>query len=395
MMTPLVVATDWGTGGAFALGVLYVVIALGALLYWRILRRANLLSLGRLSFAVAAALAVAWVAPVLFSSDVYAYAAYGELARMGFSPYVHPTLFQLDPLVAAARYQWGTSFPICLYGPVFVGIAELLVRVTAPLGMFYQLESLRAAASAAFLACVPLAYAAFPGTRSERLAAAATIGMNPVAIWCAAEGHNDALALAVVLGGFALVQRRVIGIGAGLVAFSALIKPPGILAAIALAIVERRARLGAAAGIAATIVISLPLIAAAAFNLAPNGHYAPQASLQALLAPLSPIAAVTLAILAAGWLAARGHARLRAQSNEGWIWLALALWVLVPNPYPWYALWLLAVAALAPRSRPGLAAIAFSFSSLLRYIPDAVGTPNAAGSILLGVAASLPLILLL
>ncbi len=81
--------------------------------------------------------------------------------------------------------------------------------------------------------------------------------------------------------------------------------------------------------------------------------------------------------------------------KEGWIWLGLAAWVLVPNPYPWYGIWLVAAAALEPRSRAAGAAILLSLVALLRYIPDAVATPAPALSAALGVLAALPLLLLL
>ena len=284
--------------------------------------------------------------------------------------------------------------PICLYGPAFVALAEAIVRLFAPFGMFAQLQALRAAASLALLACIPLAYAAYEGNRSMRLRAAATIGLNPVAIWCAAEGHNDAIALAWVLLGFMLVRRRGPGLGAAVVALSALIKPPGIAAAGAFALREPRARIGASIGTVVALALSLPLIAGAATHFPAHGHYAPQASLQAIFAPRSPVAAWAAAALACLLLGARAVTLLRAGSSEAWIWLGLAAWVMIPNPYPWYALWLLALAAIAPQTRAGRVAIFLSFCSMLRYAPDAIGTPSGPAAALLGLLASFPLLFL-
>lgn len=78
--------------------------------------------------------------------------------------------------------------------------------------------------------------------------------------------------------------------------------------------------------------------------------------------------------------------------DEGWIWLGIAAWVLVPNPYPWYGLWLVALAALAPHAPVGRGAILLSLTSVLRYIPDAAGTPHPPLSVALGIAAVLPLV---
>jgi hypothetical protein len=330
--------------------------------------------------------------PVLFSSDVYAYAAYGEMARIGLNPYALAPADAADALVRAAQMQWVTAFPICLYGPAFVALAKFLVTTLAPLGPLAQLDAFRVAASAAFLLCVPLAYCAFAGDRAQRLRAAATIGLNPAAIWCAAEGHNDALALAVVLAGFVLVRRRLLNAGTVVVALSSMIKPPGMAAAIGLAIVDRRARLGALAGIAIAVALSSALIAGVATQLAPHGTYAPQASLQAIFRPLGGFVSCAAALVAGALLARRGIALLRARFIEGWIWLGLAAWVLVPNPYPWYGLWLVALAGLAPRSRAGAVAILLSLTALLRYIPDAIAVPSPPLAVALGIAATLPLL---
>ena len=392
---PLVVVTEWGANGAILVGFLLLAISAAGCVYGVLLRRGAFSSVAALTLTTSLALAAAWCVPLIFSSDVYAYAAYGEMARLGLNPYARTFPIGGDALIQDAIWQWSGPYPVCVYGPAFVLLAKSVVGTFAWWGTLAQLQALRATASIALVACVPLAYAAYQGDRKSRLRAAATIGLNPVAIWCAAEGHNDALALALVLMGFALLQRRLPAVGAAIVAFSALVKLPGIAAAGALAVVDRRARIGAALGIAAVAFASLPMIAGIATRLAPHGVYSPQASLQAIAAPLGPVPALLTAAIAASFLAARGLKLLRLAALEGWVWLGLAAWVLVPNPYPWYALWLLAIAALAPRRRVAATAILLSFTSLLRYVPDAVAVPAAPWSSLLGIAAVLPLALLL
>ncbi len=392
---PLVVVTNWGTHGALLLGAFLAAMAVSAFLYRRALERAASFSLAGLIAIAFLALAAAWCVPVLFSSDVYAYAAYGELARLGLNPYAHAPSGVRDVLLQDAAWQWGSAFPICVYGPAFVGLARAVVTAFAPLGTLAQLDALRALASAALLSCAPLAYAAFPGDRVARLRAAATIALNPVAIWCAAEGHNDAIALAIVLAGFALVRYELYGIGATIVAFSGLVKLPGAVAAIALGSLERRARVGAAIGIVLAALFSIPLFIGIKSSFVPSAHYAAQVSLQGIVAPFSAPLALLVAAAACVILAASGIARLRKGSDEGWVWLGLAGWVLIPNPYPWYGVWLLALAALAPRSRAATAALLLSFTALLRYIPDAVATPSPAEAAVLSVAATLPLLVVL
>jgi hypothetical protein len=392
---PLVVVTNWGAHGAAILGGFLLVIAAAGVAYSIALRHAQRFSLPGLLTVVAIAMAAAWCVPVLFSSDVYAYAAYGELARIGLNPYALAPHATNDALVNDAAWQWGGAFPICVYGPGFVAVAKVAVTALAPLGTLAQLQGMRAIGSAAFFVCVALAYAAFAGDDRQRLRAAATIGLNPVAIWCVAEGHNDALALAVVLAGFALVRRGAVEFGAAIAALSALIKMPGAAAALALAAVDRRARIGAAAGIAIAGALSIPLFTGIVGELAPRGHYAPQASLQAILAPLGPTPALAFAAAVALAIAVRGIALVRHNLDHGWIWLGLAAWVLVPNPYPWYSLWLIAIAAIAPTTRAAAVAIALSFTSLLRYVPDAIRAPSSPAAVALGIVATLPLLALI
>ncbi len=392
---PLVVVTEWGARGAELLGLLLLALGVAALLYRHLLARSRPPPLAATIAIAAAGLLAAFFSPVLFSSDVYAYAAYGELARLGANPYAHaaPSLAN-DALIRAAVWQWSGTLPICLYGPAFVALAKALVVLLAPLGMLAQLNGLRAASSAAFLLCGPLAFAAYTGSRTARLRSVATILLNPAAIWCAAEGHNDAIALCVVLAGFSLVRRRFDLAGAALVALAALVKLPGAAAAAGLALVDRRVRIGAVAGLAIAAVFLVPLFAGIATQLAPRGHYEPQASLQALFAPFGPAVALPVAAIAGTALVAAGIRRLRREQPDGWVWLGLGAWVLIPNPYPWYGLWLLALAAMAPQSRAGSAAVLLSLTSLLRYAPDAIATPSAGAQVALGLLAILPLVTL-
>ena len=393
---PLVVVTEWGARGAELLGLLLLVLGVTAQLYRRMLAHSQPPSL-RAAMAIAAGgLLAAFFSPVLFSSDVYAYAAYGEMARLGANPYAHagPRLLS-DALISAAAWQWNGTLPICLYGPAFVALAKALIVLLAPIGMLAQLDGLRVTASAAFLLCGPLAFAAYRGNRIVRLRAVATILLNPAAIWCAAEGHNDAIALCGVLAGFALVRRRLDAPGAALAALAALVKLPAAAAAAGLALVDRRARIGAVAGLAVAAAFSIPLFTGFATQLAPRGHYAPQASLQAVLAPFGPAVALPVAAIVAAILVAAGVRRLRREQPDGWIWLGLGTWLLIPNPYPWYGLWLIALAATAPRSPPGRTAVLLSLTSLLRYAPDAITTPPAGLQVALGLLAVLPLLALL
>ena len=356
---------------------------------------------GLVAFVVFA-LACAWAAPALFSSDVYAYAAYGELARLGHDPYAHAALPNGSPIFAAAVVQWGNPPPACVYGPLFVALASVVVWMTAAQGTAIVLVAFRVLASLSLVACAVLAFAAYPGDRRARFAAAATIALNPVAIWCAAEGHNDALALAIVLAGIGLSRNNVPFTGAFVAAFAGAIKLPALIGALPAA-GSRRGRIGAAAGAALALLLSIPLFEGAVTHLAPHAQYAPQASFQAIVAA----AAITLslgayaapvawaaAVFAAASLTLAALAQLRAARTEGWLLLAMAGWLLLPNPYPWYGLWLAAVAAIAPRTREAAVLLGLTLTSFLRYLPDAVYPAAPSPSFWLGIAATLPFLLL-
>ena len=406
LVQPIPVATGWHAFGALLLAALLAACAVAALAYFRLVGRHGAppdATPATVAALTALAVLCAWCAPLVFSSDAYAYAAYGELARLGANPYAHLPLPGGNALFDAAVVQWGNPIPACVYGPPFVWLARAVVTAFAPWGTVVQLDALRALAAAALPLAALLAYAAYPGDRGDRVAAAATIGLNPAAIWSAAEGHNDALVVAIALGGYAIARRGGYAAGAAVAALAGAFKLPGILAAVPAAASNRRSAAGFAVGTIAAVAVSVPLFAGVAAGIAPHARYAPQASFQAIVEPLAallvPRAAVVvtwaIAALAALVPLVAGVRRLRRGRLEGWTYCALAGWLLVPNPYPWYGIWLLAVAAAAPGTRAAAVALGLSLTSLVRYVPDAVGTPGPAAAVALGIVATLPFALLL
>jgi alpha-1,6-mannosyltransferase len=391
---PLPVATNWNAFGLAICAALLFGLAIAGVGYVLLVRsalRGALTSAAPLELACALTLAAAACVPILLSSDVYAYAAYGAMAAAGIDPYSHALLPAHDPLFAAAIVQWGNPIPACVYGPLFVEISRALVTVLAPPGITAQLNAFRVLAALALVACVPLMRAAFAGfAPTHRIAAAAIVGLNPVLIWSAVEGHNDALMLAIALSGFAIL-RRFPTLGAGIIALSGLIKAPGLFAAFAPMLSMRKHALqigcGAAIGALAVALAFAPF--APGIRSALGSHRGSSAAVS--LFSLNPYACIALALVIAYF----GLRRIRRDELEGWCMLAVAIWVLIPNPYPWYALWFLPVAALAPQSRGAVAIVLLSFTTALRYLPDAVGTPSPTVNVVLSLAAFSPLLLLL
>jgi hypothetical protein len=389
---PLVVVTYWHQFGALMWLSFAIAIAISSVGYVFALRASTLRATMVTSVLACAA---ALFFPVVFSSDVYAYTGYGDMALQGISPYAHARISLHDPLLNAMIWQWGNPPPMCVYGPAFVWLMQAIVALFAPLGPAAPLWALRILACAALVACAPLAYAAFAAfPRKTRLAAAAGIALNPIAVWCAAEGHNDTLALAIVLGGFALAGGSRYFLGAFAVALSALVKAPGAVAAIAFAAASWKDRTrfapvagGALAGIVLAAALAIPLEYGVRSHLVPSGHYAPQFSLQYVSIPLTVIV-----VLASITSAALRSLRV-TQRGTAYILLALAAWLAIPNPYPWYAIWLLPVAFLAWESAAAWAILALSLLTALRYYPDATTStfPHAFGVAIVAAQLVLPL----
>ena len=361
---PLVVVTYWQHFGGLMWFSLALALAIASLGYVAVLRKPRI-TVAAITAISALACAAAMLFPVVFSSDVYAYAGYGDMALHGISPYAHAQIAVRDPLLDAMLWQWGNPPPMCVYGPAFAWLAQGIVALFLPLGAAAPLWAFRLLACIALVACAPLTYAAFARfSHSTRIAAAAGIALNPVAIWSAAEGHNDLLALAIALAGFALVARSREFTGALIVALSALVKAPGAAAAVALAIASwpEKARFpriasGVALGLAVVAGLAIPLEYGVRAHLAPAGHYFPQFSLQYVSVPLTAAIALLLVVLSI------------LQRNV--LYLVFALWLAIPNPYPWYGVWLLPVAFLAWRSTEAWALLAASLLIALRYFGDA------------------------
>lgn len=392
----LPVATYWHTFGSSLWLALFFGVTCSGIAYILLLR--SLLA----DEAAGRAATIAWVCtasllslaaclafPVVFSSDVYAYAAYGAMSLHGLDPYARTLLSTNDPVFVAAVWQWNNPLPVCVYGPAFVALAQGVVVAFAHFGVAGQLLGLRILAGLGLVACAPLAYGATRGLpASQRLAAAAGTALNPIAIWSAAEGHNDTLMIAMVLAGFIVARSRRLSLGAFVIASSSLIKAPGIAAACALALYSwhdrtrfLRTTLGAATGILLTVGVSLPFAWGVRSVLIPHGHYAPHYSVQWLFPALLQMAlphrlhtfdlGVALGLLVAGSLALYGVRLALERNPEGALYMALGLWLAIPNPYPWYALWILPVAFISIGTRASWAILIGSLAMVFRYLPEA------------------------
>jgi hypothetical protein len=384
---PLVVVTTWGSYGlvffvifalAIALAILAFVVALGP---GR--ERGAGLSLPATLVIATFALAAIFAWPVVFSSDVYAYAAYGHTVVHGGDPYLPVARAHHDAFVDAARWQWGgTSFPPCVYGPAFVGIAALGVLAGGD-RLEPSLWIMRIVASLAFLGSIALLYVLLRGKGYRRFAIAA-YGLNPIALWSVAEGHNDALLVLVVFAAFAMLRRGAARASGALLGLAPLLKIIGA-AAGPLALLwlwgkrdvrSRRFALALMVGLVVAAALVLPLQLKLLGAFAGQARYAPQFSLQSLIGIVPALVVIVAA-------AVTGFRALARGDTSGALWLAIAGWLAIPNPYPWYALWLLPVAVAFPPSRATIALWVATIFAGLRYLPEAFGNmPHLATAIL-------------
>lgn len=344
-------------------------------------------------FAAAGSLLCTAVWPFDFSSDVYAYAAYGEMAARGIDPYVRVAAAVRGPAIDPARWQWGGTYPACVYGPAFVAFARAIWSLTSGFGIQTALATLRASAALAFLGSIAIFDAALAGLAPRRrLRLVCAYGLHPVVLWSVAEGHNDAFVLLGAATATLLARRGSAFAAGGLLGLSGAWKATGaaLAAGFALeaALVRRmpRAAFGALGGIAAAAAVSVPPLLPGLAALGTHGRYAPAISLQALL---GPVPAIMLAVAAAG----AGTIILARRNRAGYAWFGLAFVAALPNLYPWYALWLVPWALAAGATRASYALYGVTILALVRYLPDAAGNMTNAGARAAALVALLPLVL--
>jgi Glycosyltransferase family 87 len=318
--------------------------------------------------AVAAAIQLVPLAgPLLLSRDVYAYWAYARIAEdHAANTYrTAPARFATDPAEHAMAPAWRRSDSV--YGPVFTAASAGLAGATGPSGERTAL-AYRLVAALGMLVLVAVAALAAPVS----VFAAAFVGWNPLlALHFAGGGHNDVWTAVFLVGALALAAR-----GRGALSGVSWAVAAGLKwTPLALLPLELLARKRGAIRIGAWFAVAAAVICAGAFAffgtawlgaLLPFAHrhavYAvptrlAQAGLPAWLALLPLLAA-------APWLvrsARRGRPR-RALATV--LLLCASPWVL-----PWYAIWVVPLAAIEDDSAAWIAALALSAYLLPDRVP--------------------------
>jgi alpha-1,6-mannosyltransferase len=306
------------------------------------------------------------LAPPLFSGDVFGYVSYARLFVLhGVDPYVHGAA--AAPLDAARPFVvWhDIATP---YGPLFSAASFPL----ALLSLSAALWACKAVAAAASLACVVLVARIARERGRDPLPAVAFFGLNPLLLVYAVGGaHNDLLPVGLtLLAVLSYTRDRRAGAGASTALAAGFKASAGLALPFLLASAreddrDRRANLfaGAAAGLAAAIIIGLAVFGTGAFDVPKQlhqqqgfvAHNSVPSRLAALLGFSHVPSGLRIALLA-GLAVVVGVALWRVWAKRldwvsGLAWSTLALLIASAWLVPWYAVWLLPLAAVAASRR--------------------------------------------
>ena len=373
---------DW-TDGPLGGPLFYCGLWLALALWGAVVVRARGLARRTVITVLVAAHVLFLLAPPLLSQDVFSYIAYARLGvEHDLNPYEHaPVDAPGDTVYPYAGSKTATS----AYGPLFTLLTYPLAGVGVPTA-FWVLKVVAALAS---LALVAVVWRTAERLGRDPIGPAIFVGMNPLALVHVVGGaHNEAyVVLLTMLGVLAWVTGRAMAAGgvatlaAGIKASAGLVVPFLLVAGPA-----RRVLAGAAAGALAIVVAAYAGFGADALDalglLSDNQERTSRWSFPyktaELLGAVLPgdrldyrdavraayavaFGAVALWLLLKTW---RGADPIRMAG-----WATLALLVASAWLVPWYALWLLPLAALAADRRLELATAGLCAWMLVIAVP--------------------------
>ena len=179
---------------------------------------------------------IAWVLPLLvvaplFSKDVYAYAAQGEMMSHGINPYLYGTgVLGATPFSHLVDRLWiNSSSP---YGPFFLVVDGWIV-IFAHHDLLLSVVGLRLLALVGvvlFAVAVPSIARSFGRDPATAFVLAA---LNPLVLLNLVGGaHNDALMVGLLAAGYAFSRRHRPVVGIVLCGLAAAVKVPALLGAV-------------------------------------------------------------------------------------------------------------------------------------------------------------------
>ena len=180
------------------LGGLIAVLSLMFVSYAMAIRAADQLSPRTVLVGVASLNALVLLGPLLMSTDVFSYVAYGRIGALyGANPYFHgPNAIALDPSYPFIAARWAATPTV--YGPLFTALSYLL----APLSLAWNVLAYKAIAAISSLVIVAVVWLAARLRDLDPVRAVVIVGLNPVIlVYGVGGGHNDLLMLAILLVG--------------------------------------------------------------------------------------------------------------------------------------------------------------------------------------------------
>ncbi len=355
-----------GVGGHALVGPLfYAGLWLALLLYVVVLVRVGDLPARTVLWTIAGLHVLFLLAPPLLSRDVFSYIAYARLgAGHSLNPYTHaPVAIPGDSVFPYS----GSVGAVSVYGPLFT----LLTYPLSSLSLAGALWTLKALVAACSLGIVALVWKGARLLGRDPVPAVAFVGLNPVVLVHVVGGaHNEALVvLLTVLGIVVWVGGRrseaggtaLAAVGAGIKASAGLVVP--------FLIVGSRERWRQCLAAAVVVLVAVAAIGFAVFgthaldalsflnsNQARSSRWSfpyKTAQLLGLVLPGGRVEYRTAARVLWGvafacvflwllWRTWRGEHPVRAAGWATFAILVASAWLV-----PWYALWLLPLAALA------------------------------------------------
>jgi hypothetical protein len=375
---------DGGLGGPLFYAGLWIAL----IAYCVVLAHARSLGTRTVVTAIVVAHGLFLLAPPLLSQDVFSYIAYARLDVVhGLDPYTHsPSDAPADAVFPYAGSKDFTS----VYGPLFTVATFPLAKTGVPFA-FWTLKVVAALASLAIVALVW--WCARRLGRDPRLPAL-VVGLNPLVLVHVVGGaHNDALTVLLWMGGVtALVAARETLAG-GLTALSGAVKvSAAVLGPFMLIGARRRVALLAGAAGGALLAVAVAVIAFGdsaleAFALLGDNQERtsrwsiPQRTADGIAelgaGSASDVvdytrSALGLLLIVAVVLLLRAAWRRRAVAGT---WIAPAGWatlgVLLTTAWlvPWYAIWLLPLAALGGDRRLLVASVVLCAYMMVIAVP--------------------------
>ena len=323
--------------------------------------------------------------------DVYDYSFFSRMiGHYGANPMVHPPAdFPGDAWLTYVAWPHAAS----PYGPLWQWLSALIFSIARD-DLRATILAFKVVAAASLLACASLAYLILRDWRpQDALKGFVFIAWNPLLLFeSAANAHNDAVMTAFVLFALWLQQRRkrtlaiVVLVLAAFVKFPAVIVLPIFALATLRTLTTWRERIRwllvtSLASLAVATLIYLPVAAGPnpfsnlsshqnlfTTSFAALGVFAARAALG--LAPAQTLALLSALFVLSGalvWILLSLDGTLPSLARATYLALFALLTIATIWFQPWYLVWLLALAPLAPHGARAVAGL-FSASVLAVYL---------------------------